>query len=116
MRHNCANVGGADRVLRFLIGAGLVAAPYLFPEWAIWHEIIWRSLIQIVGALLFVSALMRFCWAYHLLGMSTCRAKGGGSCCAKRKSEGEKSCCGGNHHNHDHHHHDEGQTDKAEKS
>lgn len=59
-----ANVGGVDRALRVLIGLGLIAWAGLFqgPVWAY------------VGVLPLLSGLLRWCPAYSLLGVCTCRS------------------------------------------
>lgn len=59
-----ANVGGVDRALRVLIGLGLIAWAGLFqgPVWAY------------VGVLPLLSGLLRWCPAYPVLGINTCRS------------------------------------------
>ena len=68
-----ANVGAADRILRIVIGALLIAAPYL-TSWAVWGNPIARWLIPIVGVVLIVTAIVRFCPLYRVLGVDTCKA------------------------------------------
>jgi hypothetical protein len=58
------NVGSIDRLLRIAIGVGLVAlvlAGSITP-WAL-----------VVGVVLIATGLLRFCPAYRILGLRTCR-------------------------------------------
>lgn len=62
-----ANVGGIDKVVRVLAGAGLVA-------WAVlgegpWHKLGW------IGVVPLLTALTSFCPLYTLLGIRTCPAE-----------------------------------------
>jgi Protein of unknown function (DUF2892) len=59
-----ANVGSIDRVLRVLVGIGLLAVVALVESEARWWGL--------VGILPLATGLFRFCPAYTLLGMSTC--------------------------------------------
>lgn len=59
-----ANVGTADRVVRFLIGAALLAY-FFFGE----GDARWLGLIGVVPIF---TAVAGWCPAYRLLGMSTC--------------------------------------------
>ncbi|WP_334146538.1 YgaP family membrane protein [Hyphomicrobium sp.] len=59
------NIGSIDRFLRIAIGLGLAAlvvAGTITP-WAL-----------LVSGVLIATALMRFCPAYRILGLRTCRA------------------------------------------
>jgi hypothetical protein len=58
-----ANVGSLDRTLRILIGLGLIALVFVGPHtpWG------WIGLVPLA------SGLFRFCPAYTLLGIKTCR-------------------------------------------
>lgn len=58
------NVGVADRVLRVLAGVGILGA-----------GLYWQSWWGLVGLLPIVTALVRFCPAYSLVGLSTCKVK-----------------------------------------
>jgi len=62
-----ANVGSTDRIIRLVVGALLIASPFL-P--AMSGVLSW--LLPVVGIVLIVTALVRFCPAYHLLGVRTC--------------------------------------------
>ena len=68
-----ANVGTADRMLRIVIGALLIATPYL-TSWAVWGNPLVRWLIPIVGLVLIVTAIVRFCPLYRAVGVNTCKA------------------------------------------
>ncbi|MEP9354542.1 DUF2892 domain-containing protein [Xanthobacter sp. KR7-65] len=69
-----ANVGGIDRILRFLAGALLLLVPFLAPSTpalaALGH---WAWLIGAWGLAMLLTAIFRFCPAYALLGVRTCR-------------------------------------------
>jgi hypothetical protein len=56
------NVGGADRVLRILVGLGLIALVFIGPKtpWG------W------IGAIPLVTGLLRTCPLYTLVGVNTC--------------------------------------------
>jgi len=56
------NVGGIDRILRIVIGGGLVAAA------TTGHIGIWGW----IGIVPLATGLFRFCPAYLILGISTC--------------------------------------------
>lgn len=58
------NVGGIDRVLRYLIGLALLGAGLYFKSW-------WG----LVGLLPILTATVRFCPAYLPFGLSTCGVK-----------------------------------------
>ncbi len=60
------NVGAVDRILRILVGAGLISLVFVGPEtqWG------WLGIIPLV------TAFAGFCPAYRLIGMSTCARLG----------------------------------------
>ena len=61
------NVGSADRIMRIIIGIiALGVAYYYLTGVGMW-------IVGIVGVVMIVTALMRTCPAYSLLGMSTCK-------------------------------------------
>lgn len=64
------NVGGTDRGLRLALGAALILMGLLAGVTGIGQ---W--LLLIVGAVMVLTALVRFCPAYRLLGISTCARK-----------------------------------------
>jgi hypothetical protein len=59
-----ANVGGIDRIIRIVAGLALIALALLGgPVWA------W------IGVVVLATGLMRFCGAWSLLGINTCKVK-----------------------------------------
>ena len=68
-----ANVGSFDRTFRFIVGAILLAAPFLPPLagfFAAWGA--WKFAVAAVGIVMLGTAAFRFCPAYTLLGIRTC--------------------------------------------
>ncbi len=65
-----ANVGSTDRIIRIIVGALLIAAPY-FTSFSIWENPVARYAILIVGLILMITAVVRFCPAYRLIGVNT---------------------------------------------
>jgi hypothetical protein len=63
------NVGGADRILRIVIGLALIAWFIFDQGQGFWH---WAKLIGIVPLL---TGLMSTCPVYSILGISTCPMK-----------------------------------------
>ncbi|ODT66629.1 MAG: hypothetical protein ABS75_26515 [Pelagibacterium sp. SCN 63-23] len=66
------NVGSIDRWIRLAVGLVLVALPLLpgltlfANPWAFWGSLV-------VGLVLAVTALVRFCPLYAIFGLSTCK-------------------------------------------
>lgn len=62
-----ANVGGIDRVLRIVVGLGLLSLVFVGPQtpWG------WIGLVPLL------TALVGFCPAYTLIGLNTCPMKPG---------------------------------------
>ncbi len=56
------NVGGVDRILRIIIGLGLISLVFVGPQ-TLWG---W------IGVIPLLSAIVGFCPAYSLIGMNTC--------------------------------------------
>ena len=67
-----ANVGTIDRIVRIVLGALLIVLPFTttFDFWA--NDIV-RYGAPIVGVVLVLTALVRFCPLYRLVGASTSR-------------------------------------------
>lgn len=66
------NVGGADRIIRIVVGVVLLALAFLtgtLGTGTLW----WVGVIA--GVVLLGTGLMRFCALYPLLGISTCQTK-----------------------------------------
>jgi hypothetical protein len=60
-----ANVGGADRVLRIVVGIALLSLFFLLEGNARWWGL--------VGVVLLATGLLRWCPAYLPFGIKTCR-------------------------------------------
>ncbi|MBN2224977.1 MAG: DUF2892 domain-containing protein [Deltaproteobacteria bacterium] len=58
------NVGTVDQIIRFIIGAVIIAAGYYYGSW-------WGLL----GLLVIATATFSFCPAYVPFGISTCKVK-----------------------------------------
>ena len=58
------NVGSVDQVVRFIIGAVIIAAGYYYGSW-------WGLL----GLLVLATATFSFCPAYVPFGINTCETK-----------------------------------------
>lgn len=54
------NVGSADKLIRIILGAAIIIAGIFFQSW-------WGM----IGVVPLLTALMNFCPAYSLLGIST---------------------------------------------
>ncbi len=63
-----ANVGGIDRIVRGVAGLALIAAGFLAGLASPWN---WVAIGA--GAVFALTALLRFCPLYPLLGVSTCK-------------------------------------------
>lgn len=66
-----ANVGTIDRTIRFILGAILIALPFLTNVFAGWGS--WQYAVSLIGAVLVLTAAFRFCPAYTLFGIRTCK-------------------------------------------
>ncbi|UJW87318.1 YgaP family membrane protein [Devosia sp. SL43] len=66
------NVGTPDRIARIVIGAVLVLLPFV-SGMALFANPVWLWASVIVGVVLIVTALVRFCPLYAILGLSTCK-------------------------------------------
>ena len=63
-----ANIGTTDRIARIVIGLALVLIAYFVTEgWIDW-------VLAIVGWVLVLTALVRFCPLYRLIGTSTAKS------------------------------------------
>ncbi len=60
-----ANVGGADRVARIVVGIALLSLFFLLEGGARWWGL--------VGVVLIATGLLRWCPAYIPFGIKTCR-------------------------------------------
>jgi hypothetical protein len=66
------NVGDIDRILRALLGLILILAPLLNMP-AMWSSAVLAYGSMAVGLVLLVTAVLRFCPLYRILGLSTCK-------------------------------------------
>lgn len=55
-----ANMGSTDRIIRFILGAVIIALGLYFKSW-----------LGVVGIVPFLTALINHCPAYNLIGIST---------------------------------------------
>ena len=60
-----SNVGGIDRILRFIVGLAILSAIFWYPGEARWFGLI--------GLIPLATALFRFCPLYSIFGISSCR-------------------------------------------
>ncbi len=67
-----ANVGPIDRLIRLVVGVTLILLP-TFTDFALWQEPLAAWGLPIVGIVLVATAILRFCPAYRLIGVKTCR-------------------------------------------
>lgn len=65
-----ANVGNTDRLIRIVVGILLIAAPY-FTSFAIWGNPTARVVVPVIGVILIVTGLFRFCGLYKVFGIRT---------------------------------------------
>lgn len=68
------NVGTPDRIARLIIGVLLLVAPFV-TGWALFDNPVWTWVFVIVGLVLAVTGLVRFCPAYAIFNLSTSRTK-----------------------------------------
>ncbi len=67
-----ANVGTVDRIVRIALGALFIVLPFT-TSFDLWDGDALRYAAPIIGAVLVLTALVRFCPLYSLLGANTCR-------------------------------------------
>lgn len=67
-----ANVGSIDRMLRLFVGVILIATPYVVAS-ELWINPLLRWGVPIVGLILVLTALVRFCPLYRIIGANTCK-------------------------------------------
>lgn len=65
-----ANVGMIDRIFRLIVGVVLVALPFA-SSFEIWANPVWTYGSVLVGLVLAVTAAVRFCPLYRILGICT---------------------------------------------
>lgn len=59
-----ANIGNIDRTLRFIFGVLMLFGGYFYNVW-----------VSVVGAMLILTAILKWCPPYALFGISTCPRK-----------------------------------------
>ncbi|CAN1551026.1 Protein of unknown function DUF2892 [Rhabdaerophilaceae bacterium] len=70
------NVGSIDRALRFVLGAVLLATPFVPPLSGYVADFgVWKYAIAAAGVVMLGTAVFRFCPAYTLFGVRTCELK-----------------------------------------
>lgn len=62
------NVGGYDRIGRFVLGVVLLLVGMAAPLSALWQTVVF-----VVAGIALVTAVVRFCPANYLLGINTCK-------------------------------------------
>lgn len=67
------NVGTPDRIIRLIVGLLLIAAPFL-TGWALFADPLWTWVFVIVGLVLVVTGIVRFCPAYWIARLSTAKS------------------------------------------
>lgn len=67
-----SNVGNIDRILRLVLGVVLIGLPFL-TEFPIWENQIALYGAVVVGAVLVLTAAIRFCPLYRVIGCNTCK-------------------------------------------
>ena len=66
------NVGSADRIIRFVVGALLIVLPFLLTG-GFWDGSLAKYGLPVIGAVLVGTAFFRFCPMYRLVGIRTCK-------------------------------------------
>lgn len=67
-----ANVGSIDRLIRIVSGLVLIILPFV-TSFGLWANPLAQIGVPIIGAVLVVTALVRFCPLYRLIGVRTCK-------------------------------------------
>lgn len=68
-----SNVGTIDRSLRFIVGLMLIVLPFVMSSLASWGNR--RYAAVAVGVVMLATAVFRFCPAYTLFGIRTCKLR-----------------------------------------
>ena len=66
------NLGNIDRIVRALVGIVLVVFPFMSTT-ALFQSGMAQWISVLVGVVLLATSSMRFCPAYSLLGLRTCK-------------------------------------------
>lgn len=65
------NMGTVDRILRFILGIVLIALPFAMPDLEYWANPVFYYGAFVVGAVMILTSLIRFCPAYWPIGLNT---------------------------------------------
>jgi len=65
-----ANVGNIDRGLRLILGIVLILLPFVTSFGATSTLLTWGAIV--VGGILALTAVFKFCPIYRILGLNTC--------------------------------------------
>ena len=68
-----ANVGTVDRIFRAILGIVLLIAPFT-SSMTLFASPVWTTVAVIVGLVMLGTSAFKFCPAYRILGMRTCKA------------------------------------------
>jgi len=68
------NIGYADRILRAIIGLALTVGTFL-PSMPLAGAPVLQAIVFTVGLVLLLTAAVRFCPLYRLIGVSTCKVQ-----------------------------------------
>jgi hypothetical protein len=66
------NVGTPDRIVRVILGLLLLVVPFV-TSWALFNNPVCVWISVIVGLVLIVTGVVRFCPAYSILNLSTAK-------------------------------------------
>lgn len=66
------NVSAVDRIIRVLVGAGLIAIPFTIPTNGEWVLQLMEVVAGLLGLTLLASGVLAYCWVYNMLGINTC--------------------------------------------
>ncbi len=64
------NVGGADKTIRYIVGAVALGVGLLAPL-----DTHWKIAASVVAAIAFVTATVGFCPLNNILGVNTCKGR-----------------------------------------
>ncbi|WP_106745960.1 YgaP family membrane protein [Yoonia maritima] len=67
------NVGTRDRLVRLVIGAVLLAAPFV-TNFALFNSTTATAISVVAGIVLLATSAIRFCPVYRIFGLRTCQA------------------------------------------
>ncbi|MBE0412987.1 MAG: DUF2892 domain-containing protein [Yoonia sp.] len=68
------NVGSSDRLIRLIVGLAMIVAP-LINFMGLGTSTFGAYALMIIGAVLVLTSLFKFCPLYRILGISTCKIR-----------------------------------------